>query len=163
MRRNTGSWCSKWLGSATMGLLIPVPSPCRHTERKKIRRLDPLQYAAVITVSDALARSSLQFLDPCVTLRNRLMFLMFLQTNDVQLVTSLRLHVEVRADTVVLHHGAAVVDDTTFVRALVWRPDTGQTELVGDVAAGHFYNLKVENRVNFRSSTSLSDGFKSSM
>lgn len=65
-----------------------------------------------------------------------------LQLDVIQLLTPVRLHLKVGSNAVVLRHGATVVDDATLVRALVWRFDAGEAELVGDVAASHFYHLE---------------------
>lgn len=63
----------------------------------------------------------------------------------LRLRAALRLHLEEGPDAVLLRHGAAEVDDAALVRALVWRFDTWEAELVGDVAAGHFHYLMQRN------------------
>lgn len=60
---------------------------------------------------------------------------------------AVRLHLEVSADPVVLHHRAGEVDDPTLIRALVRWLDIGEAELVWDVAPGHFYHLKKFNEL----------------
>lgn len=57
-------------------------------------------------------------------------------------LTAVRFHLEVSMNAVVLHHAAAVVDDPTLIRTFVWWLDTGEAELVWDVASGHFNHLK---------------------
>lgn len=113
---------------------------CRQTGR-----LADLKHAALITVSGAAGWSPPQFpalswvVGPCVVSSCLVPWL--LQPDVAQPLTILRLHLEVGAHTVVLGHGAAEVNDTTLVCALVWWLDTGETELVGDVATSHFDHL----------------------
>ena len=106
---------------------------------------DPLQPTALTAVSGAVSWSPLQFPALCLVVGVWLapMWpLPFLLPLDLfRPLTAPRLHSEEGANTVLLRHRAAEVDDSTLVRALVWRLDTGETELVGDVAAGHFYHL----------------------
>lgn len=85
-------------------------------------RLSTLQHTALITVSVAAGRPPLQL--PALRLVVGVLPLRpvcwLLQPDAVQPPTpGVRLHVEVGGDPVVLRHGAAEVDDTTLVRALV--------------------------------------------
>lgn len=56
--------------------------------------------------------------------------------------TAATFHLEVSTNAVVLRHAAAVVDDPTLIRTLVWRFDTGEAKLVWDVASSYFDHLK---------------------
>lgn len=71
-----------------------------------------------------------------------------MQLDVIRPLTPLRLHLEVGANTVVLRHSAAEVNDTTLISALIWRLDARETELVGDVAADHFYHLMGQKMVH---------------
>lgn len=108
---------------------------------------DTLKHTALIAVSGAVSWSPLQFPGLCLVVSVRVDCVplrpvpRFLQLDVIRPLSLLRLHLEVGSDTVVLRHRAAEINDTTLVRALVWRLDAGQAQLVGDVAAGHFHHL----------------------
>lgn len=57
-------------------------------------------------------------------------------------LTAVRFHLEVSTNAVVLRHTAAVVNDPTLICTLVWWLNTGEAELVWDVASSHFDYLK---------------------
>lgn len=108
-------------------------------------RLATLKHTALITVSGAAGWSPPHFPSLYLLMGVLLVSLWWvswlLQLVVMRFLTAFRLHLEVGANTVVLRHGAAEINDTTLVHALVWRLDAGETELVGDVASSHFDNL----------------------
>lgn len=65
------------------------------------------------------------------------------------LLTAVRFHLEVSTNAVVLRQAAAVVDDPTLIRTLVWWLDAGEAELVWDVASSHFDHLKKMYEIYF--------------
>lgn len=109
-------------------------------------RWPALKHTALITVSGAASWSPLQFPALCSVMMWVWVVPLWpvpwlLQLDVIRPLTALRHHLEVGSNTVVLRHRAAEVNDTTLIRALIWWLDARETELVGDVAADHFYHL----------------------